>query len=200
MINEPGRALSGWITVLPAIQWALNKATRRIFGTTPFHVMMGREPRTAFAALVEETEEVEITPVDEEKLRQYVRGIFEAQEQLQRETVERSESERQRARQAISRGDLPHFTVGDYVLVARARKGGRHAKLMNTWTRPWKVVSDDREHVYTVEYIISGDVHDAHVARLKFYADKELNVTRRIQEISHTWSTSPNIISTASRG
>ena len=59
--------------MIPAIQWAPNTATRRRFGTTPFHVMMGREPRTDFAVLVEEQEEMEISPVHEEKLRLYVR-------------------------------------------------------------------------------------------------------------------------------
>ena len=31
---------------------------------------------------------------------------------------------------------LPHFTVGDYVLVARVSKQGKHSELMKTWTGP----------------------------------------------------------------
>ena len=144
---------------------------------------MGREPRTSFAVLVEEKEELELNPVDEDKLRQHVRGIIDAQEQLQREAVERRGAVRERERNLRSRGELPHFTVGDFVLVARTRKAGRNAKLMSEWTGPWRVVSDDREHVYAVEHIVSGEVRDTHVARMRFYADKDLHVTRRLMEI-----------------
>ena len=31
---------------------------------------------------------------------------------------------------------LPHFTVGDYVLVARVSRQGKRRKLMSTWTGP----------------------------------------------------------------
>ena len=34
---------------------------------------------------------------------------------------------------------LPHFTAGDYVLVARESRQGKHRKLMSTWTGPWRV-------------------------------------------------------------
>ena len=46
---------------------------------------------------------------------------------------------------------LPHFTVGDYVLVARVSTQGKHRKLMSTWTGPWRVANDDKEHVYVVQ-------------------------------------------------
>lgn len=50
---------------------------------------------------------------------------------------------------------------------------------MSEWTTPWRVVSDDRKYVRTVEHIVSGDVRDPHVARMRFDGDKEYNVTRR---------------------
>ena len=48
---------------------------------------------------------------------------------------------------------LPHCTVGDYVLVARVSRQGKHRKLISTWTGPWRVASDDKEHVYAVHHL-----------------------------------------------
>ena len=52
MLNEGGRPLSEWVVVLPAVQWTLNTAWRKWLQTTPYHVKMGLEPRTAFTALI----------------------------------------------------------------------------------------------------------------------------------------------------
>ena len=76
----------------------------------------------------------------------------------------------------------PDFTVGDYVLVARVRTQGRQNKLVGTWTGPWRVVNDDKEHVYSVGNIVTGETREVHVARMRFYADKDLNITRQLTE------------------
>ena len=67
MLHEQGRPPSEWTTVLPAVQWVLNTAVRQRLGTSPYCVMLGREPRTAFSALAEEDNEgMALTAVDEE--------------------------------------------------------------------------------------------------------------------------------------
>ena len=72
---------------------------------------------------------------------------------------------------------LPHFTVGDYVLVARLSRQGKHSKLMGTWTGPWRVATDDKEHVYAVQHLVTAELRDVHVARMRFYADDKLGFT-----------------------
>ena len=54
---------------------------------------------------------------------------------------------------------------------------------MSTWTGPWRVVNDDREHVYAVEHIVTGETRDVHVARMRFYADRHLKVTKRLRDV-----------------
>ena len=49
--------LSEWVVVLPAVQWALENAWWKRLQTAPCHVMMGREPRSAFTALIERDDE-----------------------------------------------------------------------------------------------------------------------------------------------
>ena len=74
ILNERGQPLSAWITVL-LVQWALNTAVRQRFRTSP-----GREPRTSFAPFVEEKEELELSELHEQKLREHVQGMIGAQE------------------------------------------------------------------------------------------------------------------------
>ena len=56
-------------------------------------------------------------------------------------------------------------------------------KLLSTWTGPWRVVGADHAHVYSVQNIVSGAVHSAHVARLRFYADSQLQITAELKDV-----------------
>ena len=56
-------------------------------------------------------------------------------------------------------------------------------KLISTWTGPWRVVGANHSHVYSVQNIVSGKVHTAHVARLRFYADADLNITAETKDV-----------------
>ena len=38
-------------------------------------------------------------------------------------------------------------------------------------------------HVYGVQNIITGEVRDMHVVRLRFYADKDLEMTAALKEV-----------------
>ena len=51
IILEQRRAFSEWVDVLPAVRWVLNTAFRPRYGSTSYHVMFGRAPRTSFSVL-----------------------------------------------------------------------------------------------------------------------------------------------------
>ena len=70
---------------------------------------------------------------------------------------------------------LPHFTVGDYVLVAPTSRQGKHRKLMSTWIGPWRA-NDDKEHVYAVQHLVTAELRNVHVARMRVYADDKLEI------------------------
>ena len=96
---------------------------------------------------------------------------------------------RERQRRAAGRGVILGFAVGAYVLVARERKQGITPKLVNTWTGPWRVVTAATEHVYGVKNIVSGEVRDVHVARMRFYADRYLDLTAERKDVfQHTFT------------
>ena len=63
------------------------------------------------------------------------------------------------------------------------RRPGVTPKLMATWTGPWRVVGAHHPHLFEIQNIVSGRVHTAHVARLRFYADSQLNVTADVKNV-----------------
>ena len=54
---------------------------------------------------------------------------------------------------------------------------------MATWTGPWPVVGAHHPHLFEIQKIVSGRVHTAHIARLRFYADSQLNVTADVKNV-----------------
>ncbi|ETO66256.1 hypothetical protein F444_16505 [Phytophthora nicotianae P1976] len=68
----------------------------------------------------------------------------------------------------------------DYVLRSRVDEKKRN-KLLVTWQGPYRVVRAD-VHSFRIRHLVTGCELDVHESRLKFYADKNLNVTEEILE------------------
>ena len=179
MLNEMGRPLSEWVVVLPTVHWALNTAWPKLLQATPYHFMMGHEPRTTFAALtVGDDEGFQFSLIDETRLHQLVVPQVDTQEELLARVQQRVGTDRRHQRARGSRGKtLPHFTVGDYVLLAEVSTQGKHCKLISTWTGPWRFANDDKERAYAVQHLVTGELRDVHVARMRFYADDQIEIT-----------------------
>lgn len=77
--------------------------------------MFGREPCAGFAALVGQLS-VQLKLKEEEQLPQLVQRMVEAREEMRWNAEEATATTRQKSRVHASQGDLPHFTVRDYVL------------------------------------------------------------------------------------
>ena len=185
ILLEQRRAVAEWVDVLPAVQWALNTAFRRRYGSTPYHVMFGRPPRTSFSVLASSSSgEWKCDVLDDAQIKRAVSQVLELQERFHVQVQERVAAERARHRDGASSGlQLPNFEVGDYVLYARVRRPGVTPKLMATWTGPWRVVGAHHPHVYEIQNIVTGRVQTAHIARLRFYADSQLNVTADVKDV-----------------
>ena len=103
-------------------------------------------------------------------------------------------AERERRRNESSAGlELPNFEVGDYVVYAGVRRPGVTPKLMAAWTGPWRVVGAHHRHFFEIQNIVRGRFHTANVARLRFYADSQLNVTADVQIFFNTRSIRGNL-------
>jgi hypothetical protein len=75
----------------------------------------------------------------------------------------------------------PNLQVGDYVLVAEHCKSGV-SKLQVKWKGPRRVGSVESDYVFVVENLLTKELKAAHATRLRFYNDKELNVTAELAQ------------------
>jgi hypothetical protein len=71
--------------------------------------------------------------------------------------------------------------VGDYVLVSEQRKSGT-SKLQFKWKGPRRVASGESDYVFVVENPVTTELEAVHATRLRFYKDKELNVTAELAQ------------------
>ena len=123
--------------------------------------------------------------MDADSLRAKVRQVVDEQERFCQDVQAAVAASRGTTRKiAQGKAVLLKFAIGDFVLYARVRsRQGVTPKLMSTWTAPWRVVGADHSHVYSVQNIVSGKVHTAHVARLRFCADADLNITAEFKDV-----------------
>lgn len=134
---------------------------------------LGGELATLCATLAEEGAD-EVERLDPAWMQSPVNELVQEQEQPHQYALDNIRANCIRTRTSASRGSLPTFVGGDYVMMARERKHGELPKLVGTWSRCWWVVSADGQHVYGVEDIVTGQRKDAHVARKSPYADSSL--------------------------
>ena len=148
----------------------------------PVSCHVRRAPRVALSTLASSTgQDWQVDVLDEKALRAKVQSVVAAQSQLHKEVLDKVQANRGKQRVTASRGSLPIFFVGDYVLVARVRRSGSKPKLlMMTWTGPWRVLIAQRSHMYGVQNIVSGEVRGVHVARMRFYAGAALEITAEL--------------------
>ena len=71
---------------------------------------------------------------------------------------------------------LPHFAIGDYVLMAYVDAPNSRHKLSAVWRGPYSVVNIVNNWVYQVRDLITNQISTVHVSRLRFYHDASLNV------------------------
>ena len=152
-----------------------------------YHVMWGREPSTSFTALIEGHDySFPFSPIDEDSWQQLVVFLVNTQEDLLAGVLQCVDSDLCHHRVRGGRSNtLPHFTMGDYVRGARVSRQGKHRKFMSTWTTLWRVANDDKEDVYTVQHLVIAELHDVRVARIRFYADDQLDITGELKVFQH---------------
>ena len=105
ILLEQRRAVYEWVDVLPAVQWALNTAFRPRYGSTPYHVMFGRAPRTSFSVLANSSAGAwNCDVLYDDQIKRALKGVLELQEQFHVQVQERVAAERERRRTESSAG------------------------------------------------------------------------------------------------
>lgn len=76
---------------------------------------------------------------------------------------------------------MVNFNVGDYVLRSRVDAKGQN-KLFVTWVGPYAVTAAQPYNVFKVKHLVTRDEVDVHASRLKFFADKNIEMTEELLE------------------
>jgi hypothetical protein len=77
----------------------------------------------------------------------------------------------------------PTFHVGYCVRVAENRKSGA-LKLQVNWKVPLRIASVESDYVSVVKNMLKKELKTACATRLRFFQDKELNVTTELVQVA----------------
>jgi hypothetical protein len=172
---EPKR----WRELVPMVQLIYNQApAASLNGLAPVQVMtglavmspldsiavFGRIKRTTLAAVLQ------LRKLEFEKLQAALDGMHQ-------ETASVAETKRRRGQASRNTSaPLAQFEPGDFVLYMDVW-AGPPAKLRMRWKGPVMVVKANIPWVFEIQNLITGLVKEAHASHLKFYADKDLEVS-----------------------
>lgn len=120
--------------------------------------------------------------MDTATLQWNVKNVVKAQTLLHNEVATKVRYNCERQREGAHSGWLLNFAVGNYVLVTRGRRQASKPKLMSTWTGTWRVVNGDKQHIYGIQNIVSGEIKEVHMG---YCADDTLELTSELKEAFH---------------
>jgi hypothetical protein len=80
-----------------------------------------------------------------------------------------------------------NFDIGDYVMFATRRNlQGPGRKSKPCWTGPYRVIGYESDWDFVLEHLVTKEKFHAHSSRIKFYRDKDLDVTADLKhQITH---------------
>lgn len=165
-----------WPDLLPLVQSVLNNAPSPQRGNiSPVTAFTGMDASPPIATFYRSITSTTISISDLQSERAFnVEALRSKIAQLHPVVQDALKSNRERIRDSRSRGSLPNFTEGDFVLVARDDFTAGE-KLSLRWRGPRRVIRSINDHVYQVEDLRNGQVEDVHCTRLKFYHDPSLD-------------------------
>jgi len=185
MLTELKLGPQDWASVLPSIAIALNQTSlgrlgRRKDGTarTPLEVMTGIEPRRPLLRILQpESKGLKAKSLDHARALQVLK-IDKLQKDLEQMHKKVKKSTCLRREKSIAFHNkqtclsVPSFSVGDFVLVRRAKDRG--PKLQFRWFGPCRITAVYSKVVYGVTSLRGGKAQRIHAARLTKYRDSFL--------------------------
>lgn len=176
VISELGMNFEEWTDLVPLVQSALNQAPAPQRGNvSPITAFTGLDPTPPVSTFLRSStvSPITVTALQQERALN-ISNLLTAVAELHPTVQDTVQENRKRKRESMSKGRLPNFTEGDYVLVAR---NDFHAgeKLALRWRGPRRIVKALSDYVFQVEDLRNGMVEDCHGSRLKFYSDRSLN-------------------------
>ncbi|POM60306.1 hypothetical protein PHPALM_30853 [Phytophthora palmivora] len=181
MILEYKISYKDWVYLVPMIQANLNHTAVLSLGNrAPVELFTGLKCPTPLREFYLPDRNELLTVPESDRIDRYLAELRNSI-QMMHKAVDDQKLKQRLLNKKRERGEnLVNFTEGDFVL--RSRVDEKHKnKLQVTWIGPYRVVRADA-HSFRVQHLITGEEHDVHASRLKFYADSNLNVTEELLE------------------
>jgi hypothetical protein len=174
--------------VVNMVQSVLNNSvSTRLNKRTPMQVFTGHAETTPLALMLKDNVPVS-APLDFIKAQKLmeVEKLSKAMTEIHAQVAEEATRDFNAAIQKHNDKThvrSPNFQVGDYVLVAEHRKSGL-SKFQVKRKGPRRVASVESDYVFLVENVLTKELKASHATRLRFYKDKELNVTAELAQVA----------------
>jgi transposase InsO family protein len=179
---EYRKDIKDWIMFVPLLRASINH--------TPLPSLGNKAPVELFCALplpspldfcvdeeqkriLELTKQPELIESKLQQLRDSVQHMHRAVAAERKQQTRRNKYMQTGARKA-------NFSVGDFVLRSRVDQKYQD-KLLVTWIGPYQIKRADK-HSFVVQHLVTGVETDVHASRLKYYADKDYEVTEEVRE------------------
>ena len=184
LLSEFRMKSTEWNKILPVVQSILNHTERDSLGhRAPITVFSGLKPDNPFESLllpklptVKKIDEVKVLRVIEAaKLQQFLDEVHKdasAQKYAKRKAAVMAHNKRTHVLPA-------NFSIGDFVLFANKNHSERD-KMSMKWLGSQQVVAAKSDWTFKVKDLINEKTSIVHADRLKFYSDKELQVTKEL--------------------
>jgi len=169
-----------WVYLVPMVQSSLNHTAVPSLGNkAPVELFTGLECPSPLREFYNASKkELVKLPAGPGKIDSYLAKLRASIRAMHKPVEDQKLKQRLLNRKRERGENIVNFDVGDYVLRSRVdEKSG--SKLLVTWTGPHKVVRAD-SYSFRVRHLLTGDEHDVHASRLKFYADDKLNITEEL--------------------
>jgi len=178
-----------WPLLVPVIQGILNHAPSfRLGGRAPIEAYTGLPASRPLSTLMHpETKIVKSIEEIDESLKQELRLLALRRNEMHKEVARVATKIRDQKRERINKDrskNYPNFIKGDFVLVGILDKARQ--KLKARWMGPRRITEVLNNWVYEVEDLVTKRKEKVHAERLKFYSERDLEVTEELRnQIAH---------------
>ena len=184
LLSEWRMPTEHWPMLVPIVQSALNVApSARLGGRAPLEVFTGIKGNRPLDFLMQQDmQQVNtLAEVNKEFIKEF-KLLAQRRNELHAYSAEVAKGLQDKARERINkqrRNKYPNFIKGDFVLVASITKARK--KLKARWQGPKRITSVLSGWVFETEDILNGKKELVHASRIKFFSEKDLEITEEIK-------------------